>query len=151
MVEVIELRARSERLLRDLVARAAIDQACGMLTVMAPCSGERARELLVDVSQHCDVQLGDVAAVLVATAEGKEMPADMRHVLHAALSRLRASSGHEEPAALPVASRKPSVPRGEESTVLGDQDVVAVLLEDHRTMEGCSGGCAAWRRTGPAR
>lgn len=136
VVEVLELRARSERLLRDLHGRAAIDQACGMLTVMAPCSGERAWELLVDVSQHCDVQLRDVAAALVATADNKALPVDMRHALRAALSHLRASSGLEEPAAAQgAASRKLSVPRDEASTVPRDQDVVAVLLKDHRTME----------------
>ncbi|WP_438291030.1 ANTAR domain-containing protein [Streptomyces sp. HUAS TT7] len=109
VVEVLELRAQSEQLLRDLDSRTAIDQARGMLTVMAPCSGERAWDLLVDVSQHCNVKLRDVAAALVATAEDKALPADMQHALRHALRRLHAPSGHEGPSALRPAPQELSV------------------------------------------
>ena len=55
-----------------------IDQARGMVMVLAPCSSERAWDLLVDVSQHCNVKLRDVAAALVATTKGQELPEGIR-------------------------------------------------------------------------
>jgi AmiR/NasT family two-component response regulator len=58
--EVVELRVTNEQLKQALASHAVIDQARGM--VMAPCSSDRARDLLVDVSQHCNIKLRDVAA-----------------------------------------------------------------------------------------
>ncbi|MEI5097725.1 ANTAR domain-containing protein [Streptomyces sp. PmtG] len=68
--EVLALRSENVQLRRALSSRAVIDQARGMLMALAPCSSERAWGLLVDVSQHGNVKLRDVAAALVATAEG---------------------------------------------------------------------------------
>ncbi|MEV6547696.1 ANTAR domain-containing protein [Streptomyces sp. NPDC051597] len=89
-VEVSELRAENEQLRGALTSRAVIDQARGMLMALAPCSGERAWGLLVDVSQHCNVKLRDVAAALVATAEDEAFPDPMRRGLRDALRRLHA-------------------------------------------------------------
>jgi hypothetical protein len=66
LAEFVELHARNKQLGRAFASRAVIDQACGMLTALAPSSRERARDLLVDVSQHCDIKLRDVAAATVA-------------------------------------------------------------------------------------
>lgn len=73
-VEVLELRVKHEQLSQALVSRAVIDQARGMVMVLAPCSSERAWDLLVEVSQHCNVKLRDVAAALAATTKGQELP-----------------------------------------------------------------------------
>ncbi|MFF4503885.1 ANTAR domain-containing protein [Streptomyces sp. NPDC001401] len=88
LAEVVELRARNEQLERALVSRAVIDQARGMIMALAPCSGERAWDLLVDVSQRCNVKLRDVAAALVATAKDEALPEPVRQELRQALRRL---------------------------------------------------------------
>lgn len=56
--EVVELRAKNEQLEHALVSRAVIDQARGMVMALAPCSSERAWDVLVDLSQHCNIKLG---------------------------------------------------------------------------------------------
>ncbi|WP_405848622.1 ANTAR domain-containing protein [Streptomyces sp. NBC_01518] len=87
-VEILQLRARNEELERALVSRAVIDQARGMVMALAPCSSHRAWGLLVEVSQHCNVKLRDVAAALVATTNGETLPAPVRQELRRALRRL---------------------------------------------------------------
>ncbi|MEV0260702.1 ANTAR domain-containing protein [Streptomyces sp. NPDC050617] len=86
--EVAELRAENEQLTRALSSRAVIDQARGMLMVLAPCTSERAWDLLVDLSQHGNVKLRDVAAALVGTARGEPLPAQIQRELRCALRRL---------------------------------------------------------------
>ncbi|GGO59106.1 ANTAR domain-containing protein [Streptomyces lasiicapitis] len=89
VAEVIKLRAENDQLVRALSSRAVIDQARGMLMALAPCSSERAWGLLVDVSQHCNIKLRDVAAALIATAQGELLPERIQRELHRALRRLR--------------------------------------------------------------
>ncbi|WP_338692826.1 ANTAR domain-containing protein [Streptomyces sp. Q6] len=72
IAEIHELRVENEQLNRAMVSRAMIDQARGMIMVLAHCSSERAWGLLVDISQHRNVKLRDVAAALVAT--GRDCP-----------------------------------------------------------------------------
>lgn len=91
LAEVVELRASNEQLGRALVSRAVIDQARGMVMALAPCSSERAWDLLVDVSQHCNVKLRDVAAALVATTKDEALPERIRQELRQALRRLRSA------------------------------------------------------------
>ncbi|MFD5589825.1 ANTAR domain-containing protein [Streptomyces griseorubiginosus] len=91
LAEVVELRAGNEQLGRALVSRAVIDQARGMVMALAPCSSERAWNLLVDVSQRCNVKLRDVAAAPVATTEDGELPEGVRQELRQALRRLRSA------------------------------------------------------------
>ncbi|MEI5097730.1 ANTAR domain-containing protein [Streptomyces sp. PmtG] len=88
VVEILELRAENEQVTRALSSRAVIDQARGRVLALAPCPGERAWGPLVDVPQHCDVELRDVAAALVATAEGEPLPERMRGEPRRALRRL---------------------------------------------------------------
>ena len=89
VAEILELRAENEQLTRALSSRAVIDRACGMIMALAPCSGERAWELLVTVSQHCNVKVRDVAAALVATARDEPLPERMRAELRRAMRDLR--------------------------------------------------------------
>jgi AmiR/NasT family two-component response regulator len=88
LTEVVELRARNEQLGRALVSRAVIDQARGMVMALAPCTSERAWDLLVDVSQRCNIKLRDVAAALVATTKDDALPEPIRQELRQALRRL---------------------------------------------------------------
>lgn len=86
--EVLELRTVNDQLIRALSSRAVIDQALGMLMALAPCSSEQAWGLLVDVSQHGNIKLRDVAAALVATAEDEPLPEQLQRELCRALRRL---------------------------------------------------------------
>ncbi|KOU68057.1 hypothetical protein ADK57_15535 [Streptomyces sp. MMG1533] len=86
--EVVELRSRNAQLGRALESRAVIDQARGMVMALGPCSGEHAWDLLVDVSQHCNVKLRYVAAALVATTKDEALPEQIRQELRRALQRL---------------------------------------------------------------
>ncbi|MCX5363800.1 ANTAR domain-containing protein [Streptomyces sp. NBC_00124] len=81
LAEVVELRAKNEQLEQALASRAVIDQARGMVMVLAPCSREQAWDLLMDVSQHCNVKLRDVATALVATTKGRDLPEGIRRAL----------------------------------------------------------------------
>ncbi|WP_406348952.1 ANTAR domain-containing protein [Streptomyces sp. NBC_01597] len=91
LAEVVELRASNEQLGRALVSRAVIDQARGMVMALAPCSSERSWDLLVDVSQRCNIKLRDVAAALVATTKDEALPERVRQELRQALRRLRSA------------------------------------------------------------
>ncbi|MEU9960654.1 ANTAR domain-containing protein [Streptomyces sp. NPDC050982] len=93
LAEVVELRARNEQLRKALVTRAVIDQARGMVMALAPCSSERAWDLLVGVSQHCNIKLRDVAAALVATTDDETLPLpeEVRRELSRALRHLHAT------------------------------------------------------------
>lgn len=91
LAEVVELRATNQQLGRAMASRAVIDQARGMVMALAPCSSENAWDLLVGVSQHCNIKLRDVAAALVATTKGRTLPEPIRRELRRALRRFHAA------------------------------------------------------------
>ncbi|MFM9698125.1 ANTAR domain-containing protein [Streptomyces europaeiscabiei] len=93
LAEVVELRARNQQLGRAIESREVIDQARGMLMVLAPCSSERAWDLLVGVSQHSNTKLRDVAAALVATTRDRTLPEPIRRELRRALRRFHEADG----------------------------------------------------------
>jgi len=88
--DVAALRAEIDQLRRAPAGRAVIDQACGMVMVLAPCCRGSARNLLVDISRQCNTRLPDVAAALVATWEGEPLSRLMQRGLRRALRRLYA-------------------------------------------------------------
>ncbi|MFG2985882.1 ANTAR domain-containing protein [Streptomyces sp. NPDC048258] len=88
IAEILDLRAEVEQLSRALESRAVIDQARGMVMALAPCSGEKAWDLLVDVSQHRNVKLRDVAAALVGSTAGEALPDALQRALRDAFRRL---------------------------------------------------------------
>lgn len=91
LAEVVELRAENQQLARAMESREVIDQARGMLMAMAPCSRERAWDLLVGVSQRSNTKLRDVAEALVATTEDRSLPEPVRRELRGALRRFHAA------------------------------------------------------------
>ncbi|WP_406493909.1 ANTAR domain-containing protein [Streptomyces sp. NBC_01604] len=88
LAEVVELRTKNKQLEQALASRAVIDQARGMVMALAPCSSERAWEVLVDMSQHCNVKLRAVATALVATTKNETLPEPMQRELRHGLRRL---------------------------------------------------------------
>ncbi|WP_405848620.1 ANTAR domain-containing protein [Streptomyces sp. NBC_01518] len=88
--DVVALRAENDQLRRVLAGRTVVDQACGMVMVLAPCRRGPARSLLVDVAWQCNAQLPDVAAAVVAAWEGEPLSRLMRRALRHALRRLYA-------------------------------------------------------------
>jgi hypothetical protein len=91
LTEIAELRAENEQLALALKTRAVIDQARGMVMALAPCSSDRAWDLLVGVSQHCNIKLRVVAAALVATTEDRALPDQIQRELRRALRHLHAT------------------------------------------------------------
>ncbi|MGQ4433263.1 ANTAR domain-containing protein [Streptomyces sp. SAS_260] len=91
LTELDQLRAQNAQLLLALETRAVIDQARGMVMALAPCSGDRAWDLLVDVSQHCNIKLRVVATALVATTADEALPAPIQRELRRALRLLHAA------------------------------------------------------------
>ncbi|WP_411149246.1 ANTAR domain-containing protein [Streptomyces sp. A30] len=86
--DVVALRAENDQLRRALASRAVIDQARGMVMALAPCSSERAWDVLVDVSQHCNIKLRDVAVALVVTTNDRTLPEPIQRELRRALRGL---------------------------------------------------------------
>ncbi|MER6209030.1 ANTAR domain-containing protein [Streptomyces sp. NPDC001642] len=91
LTELDQLRSQNAQLLLALETRAVIDQARGMVMALAPCSGDRAWDLLVDVSQHCNIKLRVVATALVATTADEALPAPIQRELRRALRLLHAA------------------------------------------------------------
>lgn len=88
--DVVALRAENDQLRRALAGRAVIDQACGMVMVLAPCGRGAARNLLVDITRQCNTKLPDVAVAVVAAWEGEPLSRLMQRALRHALRRLYA-------------------------------------------------------------
>ncbi|WP_371749903.1 ANTAR domain-containing protein [Streptomyces sp. NBC_01283] len=89
---IVELRAANDQLLRALAVRVVIDQAIGMVMVLAPCSNGTARSPLVERAQHSNVKLRELSAALVATADGEAFPEPLHKELRRALRRLHAEN-----------------------------------------------------------
>lgn len=89
--DVAALRTEIDQLRRMMSGRAVVDQACGMVMVLTPCRRAAARGLLVDVARRCDLRLREVAAAVVATAEGAQLPGQMQRELRRSLRRFHAA------------------------------------------------------------
>jgi hypothetical protein len=88
--DVAVLRAEIDQLRRALAGRTVIDQACGMVMILAPCRRGPARELLVDIARQCNASLPDVSTAVVAAWEGEPLSRLMQRALRHALRRLYA-------------------------------------------------------------
>jgi len=58
-----------------------------MLMAIASCSGPDAWRMLVEISQHSNVKLRDIAAALVAAATGGLLPPGIEPAYRQALAR----------------------------------------------------------------
>lgn len=89
--EVRRMREEIAQLRQARDIRPAIDQARGMIMALGPCASWSAWDFLVDVSQHCKIEIHDVAAALVATTAGQPLSEELRHEVEQAFCRLRSS------------------------------------------------------------
>ena len=88
--EIDRLRTEVTQLRHAMASRSVIDQARGMVMVMARCPPQVAWDVLVEVSQHTNTKLREVAMALVATAQGRtRLPQPLGAELAAALRRRR--------------------------------------------------------------
>ncbi|MEW2571865.1 ANTAR domain-containing protein [Streptomyces sp. NPDC047070] len=81
--EVAQLRTEMER-------RSVIDMARGMLMARWSCSEDDTWQILVNVSQHTNTTLHDIAEAVPAGVHGEPLPIPLQEHLAAAVARLRA-------------------------------------------------------------
>ncbi len=107
--DAVALRAEIDQLRRALAGRMVIDQACGMVMILAPSRRGPARNLLVDISRQCNASLPDVSAAMIAAWEGEPLSRLMQRALRHALRRLYAEDRGRDsaPAAEPSGRGRP--------------------------------------------
>ncbi|WNI14284.1 ANTAR domain-containing protein [Actinacidiphila sp. ITFR-21] len=86
--ELDHLREEAAGLRRALESYPTIDMARGVVMAIAPCGKDEAWGVLVEVSQHANVKLRDVARDILAGVVGGPVPPPVRRALAAALERL---------------------------------------------------------------
>ncbi|WP_329139888.1 ANTAR domain-containing protein [Streptomyces sp. NBC_01476] len=91
--EVACLREEATGLRRALESYPVIDMARGVIMATAPCTKEQAWQLLVEVSQHANVKVRDVARSVVDGVSGTPLPPEVHRALVVALRRVRAARG----------------------------------------------------------
>lgn len=89
--EAARLRKEIQQLRRAIESRPVIDQARGIVMALGPCTSDAAWQLLVEVSQHTNTKLREVADALVTAPTGRSLPAPLQTELGRALHRLRAA------------------------------------------------------------
>ncbi|MET9428417.1 MULTISPECIES: ANTAR domain-containing protein [unclassified Streptomyces] len=89
--DTARLATEVDQLRRALESRGVIDRAQGMIMALTPCPADRAWQVLVEISQHGNTKLRDVAAALVATADGTALPSDLYAPFHRAVHAARTS------------------------------------------------------------
>ncbi|WP_327714542.1 ANTAR domain-containing protein [Streptomyces sp. NBC_00490] len=85
--EVAQLRAENEQLHRAVASHAVVDQAIGVLVMMARISPEDGFTVLREVSQHTNTKLSSIAEQVVKHAQGAGLPETVLSELQAALVR----------------------------------------------------------------
>jgi len=88
--EAAALREEVAGLRRALETYPAIDMARGIVMATVPCSKEQAWQALVEVSQHTNIKLRDVARYIVEGVAGDPVPRPVGAALATVLGRMRA-------------------------------------------------------------
>jgi hypothetical protein len=83
------LRREVKELRQALESHPVIDLARGIVMALGPCSPEEAWGVLVEVSQHTNTKLREIAQHLVDSVGGPQPPKAVRLELSASLERLR--------------------------------------------------------------
>ncbi|MGW5480658.1 ANTAR domain-containing protein [Streptomyces sp. NPDC004008] len=85
--QVEQLRAENEQLQRAVASHAVVDQAIGVLVMMARISPEDGFTVLREVSQHTNTKLSSIAEQFIKHAKGADIPETVLSELRAALAR----------------------------------------------------------------
>ncbi|MGW7385560.1 ANTAR domain-containing protein [Streptomyces sp. NPDC054794] len=85
--QVEQLRAENEQLQRAVASHAVVDQAIGVLVMMAGISPEDGFTVLREVSQHTNTKLSSIAEQIIKHAQGAGLPETVLSELNAALAR----------------------------------------------------------------
>lgn len=85
--EVAQLRAENEQLQRAVASHAVVDQAIGVLVMMARITPEDGFTVLREVSQHTNTKLSSIAEQIIKHAQGAGLPETVLSELQAALIR----------------------------------------------------------------
>ncbi|MEU6366516.1 ANTAR domain-containing protein [Streptomyces sp. NPDC046931] len=85
--QVEQLRAENEQLQRAVASHAVVDQAIGVLVMMAGISPEDGFTVLREVSQHTNTKLSSIAEQIIKYAQCASLPETVLSQLHAALTR----------------------------------------------------------------
>jgi hypothetical protein len=88
--QVAVLREEVAGLRRALESYSTIDMARGIVMASLSCSKEEAWLILVEVSQHTNVKLRDIARHIVASVAGEPVPRSVGAAMATALGRVRA-------------------------------------------------------------
>lgn len=86
--ETAALRAEVAGLRQALSSHPVIDMARGIVMATAGCTPEEAWRVLVDVSQHTNVKLREIARQIVESTYGPPPPAPVRAAMRAAYAEL---------------------------------------------------------------
>ncbi|MFG2858686.1 ANTAR domain-containing protein [Streptomyces mirabilis] len=85
--QVEQLGTENEQLQRAVASHAVVDQAIGVLVMMAKISPEDGFTVLREVSQHTNTKLSSIAEQIIKHAQGAGLPETVLSELHAALAR----------------------------------------------------------------
>ncbi|MFJ8948368.1 ANTAR domain-containing protein [Streptomyces sp. NPDC102395] len=85
--QVEQLREENEQLHRAVGSHAVVDQAIGVLVMMAGVSPEGGFTVLREVSQRTNTKLSSIAEQIIKHAQGAGLPETVLSELHAALAR----------------------------------------------------------------
>jgi hypothetical protein len=88
--EAAVLREEVAGLRRALESYPTIDMARGIIMATVPCAKDQAWQALVEVSQHTNIKLRDVARHIVAGVAGDPVPRPVGVALATVLGRMRA-------------------------------------------------------------
>jgi hypothetical protein len=87
------LRKEVDELRQAMATHPTIDMARGIVMAAGPCSAEEAWQVLVEVSQHTNVKLREIATAIVESVEGPPPAEPVQHALREALVSLRERRG----------------------------------------------------------
>ncbi|WP_133915406.1 ANTAR domain-containing protein [Streptomyces sp. NBC_00582] len=89
---IVDLQRDNDQLQTAVTSHAVIDQAVGVVIALGGLRPQQGFCVLTEVSQHTNIKLREIAALLVDWVSGQQLPDDVQRALNAALKRARDDS-----------------------------------------------------------
>lgn len=89
--KISELQREIGQLQEAVVAHAVVDQAIGVVVALGGLRPDQGFEVLREVSQHTNVKLRQISEMIVAWAQGEQLPDEIRTALDEALATARSA------------------------------------------------------------